>query len=49
VIIAVIALIFWPAFETSERKTPITRQANGVAAPHELVVVDGEVCAQCLP
>jgi hypothetical protein len=49
VIIAVIALIFWPAFETSERKTPISRQANGLAAPHELVVVDGEACPQCLP
>jgi hypothetical protein len=49
VIIAVIALIFRPAFETSERKTPITRQANGLAAPHEQVMVDGEVCPQCLP
>jgi cellobiose-specific phosphotransferase system component IIC len=49
VIIAVIALIFWPAFEMSDRKTPITRQANGLAAPHEQVVVNGEVCPQCLP
>jgi hypothetical protein len=49
VIITVIALIFWPAFETSDRKTPVTRQANGLAAPHEQVVVDGEVCPQCLP
>jgi hypothetical protein len=49
VIITVIALIFWPAFETSDIKAPITRQANGLAAPHEQVVVDGEVCPQCLP
>jgi hypothetical protein len=49
VIIAVIALIFWPAFETSDAGPPSTRQANGLAAPHEQVVVDGEVCAQCLP
>ena len=49
VVIAVIALVFWPAFDTSDARTPITRQVNGVAAPHEHVVVDGEVCPQCLP
>ena len=49
VIIAVIALVFWPAFEASDARPPVTRQANGLAAPHEHVVVDGEACPQCLP
>jgi hypothetical protein len=49
VVIAVIALVFWPAFETADTRAPITRQANGLAAPHEQVLVDGEVCPQCLP
>jgi cytochrome c-type biogenesis protein CcmH/NrfG len=49
VIIAVIALVFWPAFEAQDTRQPVTRQANALAAPHEQVVVDGEVCPQCLP
>ncbi len=49
VIIAVIALAFWPAFEAQDPRPPVTRQANGLAAPHEQVVVNGEVCPQCLP
>jgi hypothetical protein len=49
VIIAVIALVFWPAFDTSDAGPSSIRQANGLAAPHEQVVVDGEVCPQCLP
>jgi hypothetical protein len=49
VIIAVIALVFWPAFETSDAAPPVPREANALTAPHEHVVVDGEVCPQCLP
>ena len=49
VIIAVIALAFWPAFEAQDPRPPVARQANGLAAPHEQVVVNGEVCPQCLP
>ncbi len=49
VIIAVIALVFWPAFDTSDAKPPVTRQAHGVAIPHEHIVVNGEACPQCLP
>jgi type VI protein secretion system component VasK len=49
VIIAVIALIFWPAFETSDAQPPVTQQAHGLAAAHEHIVVDGEACPQCLP
>lgn len=49
VIVAVIALVFWPAFEASEPGAPIGRQSNGLAAPHEQVVVNGEACPQCLP
>ena len=49
VVIAVIALVFWPAFDTSDAEPPGTRQVHGVATPHEHVVVDGEVCPQCLP
>ncbi|HWL90055.1 MAG TPA: hypothetical protein VNP90_01710 [Actinomycetota bacterium] len=49
VIIAVIALVFWPAFDPPEVSAPASRQANGLAAPHEQVMVDGEVCPQCLP
>ncbi len=49
VIVAVIALVFWPAFETSVAERPINRQANGLAAPHEQVMVDGAACPQCLP
>ena len=35
VIVAVIALVFWPSFERRTRRPPITRQANGPAAPHD--------------
>ena len=48
VMIAAIALVFWPAFETSAG-TPIAREMNGLAAPHQPIVVDGEACVQCLP
>lgn len=48
VIITVIALVFWPSFEPSAG-TPIPRQTNGLAAPHQPIVVDGEACVQCLP
>lgn len=49
VMIAVIALVFWPTFEASDPTPAATRQANGPAAPHQPTVVDGEVCVQCLP
>ena len=50
VVIAVIALVFWPAFDTSaSRSCPRPGRSHGVAAPHEHIVVDGEVCPQCLP
>jgi hypothetical protein len=49
VIITVIALVFWPSFATSDAGPPITRQANGLAAPHQPIVVNGEACVQCLP
>lgn len=49
VIIAVIALAFWPSFERLDAVPPLTRQANGLAAPHQPIVVNGEACVQCLP
>jgi uncharacterized membrane protein YfbV (UPF0208 family) len=49
VIIAVIALVFWPSFATSDVGPSITQQANGLAAPHQPIVVNGEACVQCLP
>jgi autotransporter translocation and assembly factor TamB len=49
VIIAVIALVFWPSF-TPERSVPAAAQGStGVAAPHQQIVVNGEVCVQCQP
>ncbi|MBA3738344.1 MAG: hypothetical protein H0W97_07220 [Actinobacteria bacterium] len=48
-VIAVIALVFWPAFDASDAELPVPRQVHGVAAPHEHIVVDGETCPQCLP
>jgi hypothetical protein len=48
-IIAVIALVFWPSFGGSDPEPAPTRQANGLAAPHQPIVVDGEVCVQCSP
>jgi hypothetical protein len=49
VIIAVIALVFWPSFETADTGLPIAPQATGLAAPHQPIVVNGEACVQCLP
>jgi hypothetical protein len=49
VLIAVIALVFWPSFETSDAGPSITRQATGLAAPHQPTVVNGKACVQCLP
>jgi hypothetical protein len=49
VIIAVIALAFWPSFATSDTGPSITQQANGLTAPHQPIVVNGEACVQCLP
>jgi hypothetical protein len=49
VIIAVIALVFWPSFETSQAGPPVFHQATGLAAPHQPIVVNGEACVRCLP
>ena len=49
VILTVIALVFWPSFETSDAGTPIARQTNGLAAPHQPIVVNGQACVQCIP
>jgi len=49
VIIAVITLVFWPSFGTSDAGPPITRNGSGLAAPHQPIVVNGEACVQCLP
>jgi hypothetical protein len=49
VIITTIALAFWPSFERSDRVPPLTQQANGLAAAHQAIVVNGEACVQCLP
>ncbi|HJQ72665.1 MAG TPA: hypothetical protein VJ887_04570 [Actinomycetota bacterium] len=49
-IIAVIALLFWPSFETARPTVPAARESStGLAAPHQPIVVDGRVCVQCLP
>lgn len=49
VILAVIALVFWPSFEAPDASPPTTRQASVAGAPHLPVVVNGGPCAQCLP
>jgi len=49
VIIAVIALAFWPSFDTSDAGSPFIQRSNGVAAPHQPIVVNGKACVQCLP
>ncbi len=49
VIIAVIALVFWPSFATSDAGPSISQRANGLNAPHQPIVVDGKACVQCLP
>ena len=49
VIVAVIALVFWPSFQASDPEPAMGRQANGLAPAHQPIVVDGEVCVQCQP
>jgi hypothetical protein len=49
VIVAVIALVFWPSLKVSDRGPASTRQVNVPAAPHQPIVVNGEVCVQCSP
>jgi hypothetical protein len=49
VIVTVIALAFWPSFERLDRVPALTQQTNGPAAPHQPIVVNGEICVQCLP
>ena len=49
VIMTVIALAFWPSFDTTDAGPPITRQANALATPHQPILVNGRACPQCLP
>jgi hypothetical protein len=49
VIIAAVALAFSPSFSGPDAAPPQRREAHAAAQPHEPTVVDGRVCAQCLP
>ena len=49
VIVAVIALVFWPSFSTPRPERPAAQPTSGLAAPHRSIVVNGEVCVQCSP
>ena len=49
VIVAVIALVFWPSFETPNAERPTARQAHVLTASHETIMVNGRACPQCLP
>jgi hypothetical protein len=49
VIIAVIALVFWPSFSSVRPEPSVPQGATGIAAPHEQIVIDDTVCAQCQP
>ena len=49
VIVAVIALVFWPSFSTPRPEHPAAQPTTGLAAPHQSIVVNGEVCVQCSP
>jgi hypothetical protein len=57
VIVAVIALVFWPSFSSSGSSSgsspgterPAVQPSTGLAAPHQPIVVNGEVCVQCSP
>ena len=40
VIIAVIALVFWPSFETSDARFPITRQTTRMLVPYAFMRAD---------
>jgi hypothetical protein len=49
VIVAVIALVFWPSFSSPRPERPAAQPTSGLAAPHQPIVVNGEVCVQCSP
>ena len=49
VVIAVIALVFWPSFDAAEPEPVVPRTTHAEAAPHQPIVVDGEACVQCQP
>jgi hypothetical protein len=49
VIVAAIALAFWPAFESPRPARRVTQATSGLGAPHQPIVVNGEPCVQCLP
>ena len=48
-IIAVIALLFWPSFESARPTAPAARESTGRAAPHHPIVGDGQGCVHCQP
>ena len=49
VIVAVIALVFWPSFTSVRPAPPAPQGATGMAVPHRSIVVNGEACVQCRP
>lgn len=49
VIVAVIALVFWPSFSSPRPERPGVQPSTGLATPHQPIVVNGEVCVQCSP
>ena len=49
VIIAVIALVFWPSLTSVRSEPSVPLGTTGIATPHEPIVVDGRVCVQCQP
>ncbi len=49
VIVAVIALVFWPSLTSVRPEPSAAQRSTGMAAPHQPIVVNGEVCVQCLP
>jgi hypothetical protein len=50
VIIAAIALVFWPSFEPTDTADPSGwRPAHAIAPAEAPIVVNGQPCPQCLP
>ena len=49
VIVAVIALVFWPSFSSPRPERPIAQPSTGLGVPYQPIVVNGEVCVQCSP
>jgi hypothetical protein len=49
VIVAVIALVFWPSFTSVGPVPPASQGSTEMAVPHQPIVVNGEGCVQCQP